>query len=121
MTEEQIARAREVLDHANAIMIECLSAKADQYYVIDTSKAEPEVNWPGENLTQLVSFEEAKRVRDATRADILQSFADEARLAERGRCCELAMLTIGRRAEAGDTPWNDACRSIATAIRKVQS
>jgi len=75
--KDDAERALRALELANAIRIECLDAKTDSYYVIDTSKAEPEVNWPGENLSQIVKFDEAKTIRNRAQADVFLAFAQQ--------------------------------------------
>jgi hypothetical protein len=70
-------RALTTLARANAIELKCIDPKADCYYVLDTNKAEPDVNWPGENLSPAVPFDEAKAIHNKARADILLAFAAE--------------------------------------------
>ena len=66
------ASALAVLEHANAIRIERWEDRPDRWQVVDTSFAEPEVNWPGADLGGPYTLEEAIRVRKEAQADVLE-------------------------------------------------
>lgn len=56
---------------ANQIAIEWTPDDRDRWVVVDRNTADPDVNWPGELLSEEVAYDEAVAIRDRYRAAIL--------------------------------------------------